>query len=187
MTRRRSKARLRTAIAGVVVLTINVVAFGVFTWPRLTRVHRAEERARAVSTRRASFESLWSRLAARRELVARNRSDIDRLSRDYLKPRATDLFAAQREIESLAKEAGLHPKRSSYSLENVKGTDLIRCEVTLPLDGTYAALTGFLSRIESAKRFLVVDQMALSQDDQSARMNLKLSALFRGGDANASR
>ena len=68
----------------------------------------------------------------------------------------------------------------------MKGTGLVRCEVTLPLDGSYLNLTGFLSRIESAKRFIVVDQMALVQEEQGARMNLKLSAIFKEGDTRAS-
>ena len=33
-------------------------------------------------------------------------------------------------------------------------------------------------RLESGKRFIVVDQLALSQDEHGAKMNLKLSALF---------
>ena len=185
MTRRRSKARLRVAVIGLILLALNLTALGLFTWPRLTRVRRAEERALEVSTRRASLENLWSKVVARKELVARNRADIETLSRDYLRFRADDLFAAQREIEKLAKDAGLRPKRSTYSLERIKGTSLVRCEVTLPLDGTYAALTDFLSRIEIARRFIVVEQMAIAQDDQAARMNLKLSAIFKEGDTNA--
>jgi Tfp pilus assembly protein PilO len=67
----------------------------------------------------------------------------------------------------------------------VRGTDLVRCEVTLPLDGSYANLTGFLARLESTERFIVVDQMALVQEEDGARMNLKLSAIFKEGDARA--
>jgi Tfp pilus assembly protein PilO len=186
MTRRGSRARLRLAMLGAILLVINGIAFAAFTWPRLTRVRRAESRAQEVSARKAALEKLWSQLITRRELVAQNRKDIESLSRDHLKPRAQDLFAAQREIEKLAKDAGLKPKKSTYSLEKIKGTDLIRCEVTLPLDGSYTNLTGFLSRIETATRFIVVDQMALAQDDQGAQMNLKLSAIFKDGDSRAS-
>jgi Tfp pilus assembly protein PilO len=186
VTPRRSKARLRLAVMGGLLLLLNAVVFAAFTWSRLTRVRRAESRAVEVSARRESLERLWAQVEARKELVARNRADMERLNRDYLKPRAEDLFAAQREIEKLARDAGLRPKKSSYALQRVKGTGLVRCEVTLPLDGSYLNLTGFLSRIESTKRFIVVDQMALVQEEQGARMNLKLSAIFKEGDTRAS-
>ncbi len=185
MTRRRSKARLRMATLGALLLVINGVVFAAFTWPRLNRVRRAESRAQEVSARRAALQSVWSQVAIRKELVTQNRKDIESLSRDYLKPRAEDLFAAQREIEKLARDAGLRPKKSTYALEKIKGTDLVRCQVTLPLDGSYTSLTRFLSRVESARRFIVVDQMALAQEERGARMSLKLSAIFKDGDSRA--
>ncbi len=181
MTRRRSKARLWLAVTGLVLLAINVAVLAAFTWPRLTRVRRAESRAAEVATQRASLERLWAQVIARKELVAQNRKDIESLSRDYLKPRAVDLFAAQREIEKLAIDAGLQPKKSGYDVDQIKGTNLVRVEVTLPLDGTYANLTGFLARIAAAKRFIVVDQMSLTQDQEAAKMSLKLRAVFTDG------
>lgn len=187
MNRRASRTRLRIALLGAFLLVANGAAFAAFTWPGLTRVRRAESRAREVSTRRAGLERLWSQVQARKEILAQNRKDIESLSRDHLKFRAEDLFTAQREIEKLAREAGLKPKKSSYALSKVKGTDLVRCEVTLPLDGTYASLTGFLARIQAAKRFIVVDQMALAQDEAGARMNLKLSAVFKDGESRATK
>ena len=185
MNRRRSATRLRIALIGALLLAVNGVAFAAFTWPRLTRVRRAESRAREVSSRRAVLEKLWSQVSTRKQLLAQNRRDIESLNRDHLKYRAEDLFSAQREIEKLARDAGLKPKKSGYAISKVKGTDLVRCEVTLPLDGSYANLAGFLARIESAKRFIVVDQMALIREEDGARMNLKLSAIFKDGDSRA--
>lgn len=187
MTRRRSRARLWLALTGLVLLAVNAVVLATFTWPRLTRVRRAESRAVEVATRRASLEKLWAQVVARKELVAQNRKDMESLSRDFLKPRTEDLFAAQREIERLAVEAGLQPKKSGYDVDRIKGTNLVRCEVTLPLDGTYANLTGFLARIAAARRFIVVDQMSLSQEQEAAKMSLKLRAVFTDGESRESR
>lgn len=183
MTRRGSKARFRMAIAAAVVLAANAILFAALTWPRLTGLRRAETRALAVADQRRSLENLWTLVGERKALVARNREDIDRLVRDYVKPRATDLFAAQREIDAMARAAGLKPQRSTYEIRNVKGTDLVRCDVVLPLEGSYADLADFLGRIETARRFLVVEQLALSEEERGARMSLKVSALFREGGA----
>ena len=185
MSPRSSRTRVRLAWVGALLFLANAVVFAAFTWPKLNSVRRAESRALEVSKRRAALERVWSQVTARKELLARNRQDIESLSRDHLKYRADDLFGAQREIEKLARDAGLKPKKSAYSISKVRGTDLVRCEVTLPLDGSYANLTGFLARIESAKRFIVVDQMALAQEEDGARMNLKLSAIFKEGDPRA--
>ena len=59
--------------------------------------------------------------------------------------------------------------------------DLERLEVEV----CAPSLTAFLARIESAKRFILVEQMALSQEDQGAKMNLRLSAIFKDGDTRA--
>jgi Tfp pilus assembly protein PilO len=189
MKSRASRLRIRLAFVAGLLLASNGILFAAFTWPKLSSVKRAEARALEVSKRRASLEKVWSQVTARKELLARNRQDIESLSRDHLKYRAEDLFGAQREIDKLARDAGLRPKKSSYSLSKVKGTDLVRCEVTLPLDGSYASLSGFLERIESEKRFIVVDQMALTEEEGGgARMNLKLSAIFKereGGQGGA--
>lgn len=176
---RGSRTRLRIVLFAAIVIVINVVAFAAFTWPRLNQVRRAEDRAQEVSARRDALETVWTRVVARREVAAQNRRDIETLSREYLKSRSADLFMAQREVERLARAAGLSPKKSSYALEEIKGTGLVRCEMTLPLDGSYANLTDFLTRIEGASRFIVVDQLALSRDQEGARMNLQLSAIFR--------
>jgi Tfp pilus assembly protein PilO len=185
MSSRASKLRIRLGYLGVLVLVLNGVLFAAFTWPRLNSVRRAETRVVEVSKRRAGLEKVWSQVTARKELLSRNRQDIEILSRDHLKYRTEDLFAAQREIEKLARDAGLKPKKSTYSLSKVRGTDLVRCEVTLPLDGSYANLTGFLARVETAKRFIVVDQMALTEEEDGARMNLKLSAIFKDKDGDS--
>lgn len=174
------------AMLGSLLIVINAAVFAAFTWPRLNRVRRAESRAQEVSARRAALQKVWSQVVTRKELVAQNRKDIESLSRDHLRPKEEDLFAAQREIEKLATDAGLRPKKSTYVMEKVKGTDLVRCQVTLPLDGSYSNLTGFLSRVESTRRFIVVDQMALAQEERGARMSLKLSAIFKDGDSRAS-
>ena len=180
MRTRTSRMRVRLAVLAGLLLVGNVILFAAFTWPKLSSVKRAEARALEVSKRRAALEKVWSQVTARKELLARNRRDIEALSRDHLKDRNEDLFGAQREIDKLARDAGLKPKKSSYALSKVKGTNLVRLEVTLPLDGSYASLTGFLERIESERRFIVVDQMALNEDQGGgARMNLKLSAIFK--------
>jgi Tfp pilus assembly protein PilO len=185
VTGRGSLARRRLARFGLFILLVNALILAVFTW--LSGVRRAESRALEVASRRATLEGVWAQVEARKSLVATNRKDIESLRRDHLKPRDLDLFAAQREIERLATEAGLKPKQSNYDVSSVEGTDLVRCEVTLPLDGSYANLTGFLSRVAASNRFLVVDQMSLSEDAEAARMSLKLSAVFTEGGSRATR
>lgn len=183
MNVRRASASRPLLVLALAVLAANAVVFAAFTWPGLTRARRAEARAREVAARKATLEELWARVTRRREVAAANRSDIEKLTRDLLKPRATDLFAAQREIETLARESGLKPERTSYEVNPVAGTGLVRCEVTLPLNGSYGDLTTFLGRVERGKRFLIVDQLSLAEEEKGARMTLRLSALFRGESA----
>jgi len=55
-----------------------------------------------------------------------------------------------------------------------------RVVVTLPLEGSYAQLVGFLRQVETSPRFLTVDGVSMRADAETgAALQVELSAYLR--------
>ena len=64
--------------------------------------------------------------------------------------------------------------------EDVDGAPLERVAMTLPLEGSYPQLVGFLRGVERSKRFLTVDGVALRADAESGgSLQVDLSTYLR--------
>jgi Tfp pilus assembly protein PilO len=90
--------------------------------------------------------------------------------------------AALHEVESLARELGLHPERRTYRHAEVKGLPLVRVEINMPISGSYTQLVSFLDRLERSSAFLTVDRVELRGKEGAegeADLSVVLSAYFR--------
>ncbi len=55
-----------------------------------------------------------------------------------------------------------------------------RVAVSLPLEGSYQQLVGFLGEVERSSRFLTVDRISLRGDDEGAAdLQVEMSAFMR--------
>ena len=93
---------------------------------------------------------------------------------------AKDLLPTLEAIEQMAEAAGLHPASRALRRESVEKAPLERVAVTLPLEGSYAELVGFLRGVERQPRFLTVDRVALRADAESGgALQVELSTYLR--------
>ena len=134
------------------------------------------EAARAEAEReRAAVLSLRERAAA----IRGNGADVQRFYRMAGTEKA-DLLPTLEAIEDMARAPGLQPGARSFKREEVAEARVERVVVTLPLEGSYAQLVGFLREIERSPRFLTVDRVAMRADpDGSAALQVELSAYLR--------
>ena len=80
----------------------------------------------------------------------------------------------------MARAPGLTPGRRSFSRKEVDDVALERVAVTLPLDGSYEQLVGFLQEVEESPRFLTVDGISLRGDaDGEGTLLVEMSAFMR--------
>jgi Tfp pilus assembly protein PilO len=172
----------RLRLAAVVLLAANAGALFAYTLPRHAAALAAERR---LAELRQGVRVEGQRLAQRRERAsaqAENAADLERLRR-ALAPRPTALVPTLEALERMAREAGLRPRRRSYSESEVSEAGLVRVVVELPLDGRYASLVDFLGRVEAAPQALSVDSVALRRDEGQARLQVRVSAWFAPGEA----
>ena len=171
--------RTRLLPAFLVLLGVNLVALAAWTGPRYWRQKNAATRveaARAEAEReRAAVLSLRERAAA----IRGNGADVQRFYRMAGTEKA-DLLPTLEAIEDMARAPGLQPGARSFKREEVADARVERVVVTLPLEGSYAQLVGFLREVERSPRFLTVDRVAMRADpDGSAALQVELSAYLR--------
>jgi Tfp pilus assembly protein PilO len=171
--------RTRLLPAFLVLLGVNIVVLVAWTGPRYWRQRNAATRAEAaraeVERQRAVVAGLRERAAA----IHGNGADVERFYRSAGTEMA-DLLPTLEAIEELARSPGLRPGARSFKREEVADARVERVVVTLPLEGSYSQLVGFLREVERSPRFLTVDRVAMRADpDGSAALQVELSAYLR--------
>ena len=171
--------RTRLLPASVVLLGVNLVAFAVWTGPRYWRQRnaatRAEEARAEAERQRAAVASLRERAGA----IRGNAADVEQFFRSTGTEKA-DLLPTLEAIEEMARSPGLRPGARKFNREEVEDARVERVVVTLPLEGSYAQLVGFLREVEASPRFLTVDRVAMRGDREGgAALQVELSAYLR--------
>jgi len=163
---------------GLLVLNVGVLA--AWTLPRSLRQRNAAERAVAARAELAFERERAQALAERAAAIRANRADLERFYETLAGSEKQDLLPTLEAIEELAREPGLQPASRTLQREDVDKAPLERVAMTLPLEGSYAQLVGFLRGVERSPRFLTVDRVSLRADAQSGgALQVQLSTYLR--------
>jgi Tfp pilus assembly protein PilO len=164
----------------LVLLVLNLGGFAAWTLPRSLRQKNAAERAVAARAELAQDRERVEALRERAAAIRANRTDLERFYATLAGGEQQDLLKALEEIEQLARAPGLQPSTRTLRREDVEGAPLERVAVTLPLEGSYAELVGFLRGVERSQRFLTVDRVSLRADTEAGgALQVELSTYLR--------
>jgi Tfp pilus assembly protein PilO len=171
------RSRLLPVFVGL--LALNLLVLLAWTLPRGYRLRNATARADAarieVARLRASVQGLRDRAAA----IRANGEDLARFYDRLVRPERAELLPTLQEVERMARLPGLRPGSRTFSREPVAGTRVERISVTLPVEGSYPQLVGFLREVERSPRFLTVDRVAMRSEDAGAALQVVLSMYVR--------
>jgi Tfp pilus assembly protein PilO len=172
--------RTRLLPVFLVLLGINLLALLVWTGPRYWSQRGASAKAAAaraeLERQRAAAASLRERAAA----IRANGADLERFYRSLVGTEQKDLLPTLEAIEELARAPGLRPGARTYKRDEVADARVDRVVITLPLEGTYPQLLGFLRGVERSPRFLTVDRVAMRGDKEGgASLQVELSTYLR--------
>jgi len=171
--------RTRLLPAFLVLLGVNLVALAAWTGPRYWRQHNAATRAEAARAEAEGERVAVASLRERAGAIRGNGADVQRFYRSAGTEKA-DLLPTLEAIEDMARAPGLQPGARSFKREEVAAARVERVVVTLPLEGSYSQLVGFLREVERSPRFLTVDSVAMRADpDGAATLQVELSAYLR--------
>ncbi len=166
--------------AFLLLLAVNLGALVAWTLPRSLRQKNAAERAVAARVELARERERAEALRERAATISANRADLERFYATLAGDEKKDLLPMLTAIEELARAGGLQPASRAHRRENVEKAPLERVAVTLPLEGSYAELVGFLRGVEGSERFLTVDRVSLRADaDSGGALQVELSTYLK--------
>jgi len=172
------RAKLLPAFLGL--LALNALAFVAWTLPRSLRQRNAQARAASARAELLLEKQRAQALVDRAEAIRANGADLERFYATLAGDEKQNLFQSLEAVEELAREPGLQLATRSVRREDVDGAPLERVVMTLPLEGSYPQLVGFLRGVERSKRFLTVDGVALRADAESGgSLQVDLSTYLR--------
>ena len=178
MTRPFWRAKLLPAFLGL--LALNALAFVAWTLPRSLRQRNAQARAASARAELQLEKQRAQALVDRAEAIRANGADLERFYATLAGDEKQNLFQSLEAVEELAREPGLQLATRSVRREDVDGAPLERVVMTLPLEGSYPQLVGFLRGVERSKRLLTVDGVALHADAESGgSLQVDLSTYLR--------
>ncbi len=167
------KRRLLPVFLGLLVLN----AIGLVAWT-LPQGYKQRNAARRVEQARLDRARERAHLASLRESAAAiraNATDRERFYRALAGGEDAMLFLEA--VEAMARGPGLRPGARRIAREPVPETPLERVRFTLPLEGSYAQLVGFLKEVEASERFITVDDVTMrATAQQGAALQVQLSA-----------
>jgi hypothetical protein len=162
-----------------VLLGLNVAGFLVFTLPRTLQERSLASQLVALRAEAERERGQVAALKRRAEAIRSNQKDAARFVSDVMKSRQATLLPAIAELHDAASAEGLEVGSETYGRRDVRDADLVRLSVTLPVKGSYAQLVGFLGRVERSKAFVVVETLALQEDDAGASLDVVVSVFFK--------
>jgi Tfp pilus assembly protein PilO len=171
--------RRRLLPAFLALAALNLLVFAAWTAPRTVRLRTATARLEAAREQVRGERAQVARLAERGEAIRANAADIERFYTRVVGPEVTDLVPTLEEIERMARTLGLSPGPRGYRRDDVPDAAVERVAVTLPLEGSYEQLVGFLREVETSSRFLTVDRIALSGKEEGGALQVEMSAYMR--------
>jgi Tfp pilus assembly protein PilO len=188
VTRQRPFWRRRLLPALAALLALNLVTLAAWTLPQGYKQRNAEAQVQAAREELAAAKRSIAQLRERAMAIRSNVADVGRFYAKQAGSQASDLIPTLEAIEAMARAPGLKPGGRSFSRAEVPATTLERVRVTLPLEGTYSQLVGFLKEVETADRFLTIDSVSMRMSAQrGASLQVQLSAYMQAAPGTSRR
>jgi Tfp pilus assembly protein PilO len=173
--------RTRLLPAFLVLLGVNLAGFVAWTGPRYWGQRSAASRLEAAQAEAARRRAATAALRERAKAIRDNTADVQRFYESLGGTEKTDLLPTLQAIEEMARTPGLRPGTRTFRREDAEGARAERVAVTLPLEGSYGQLVGFLREVQRSPRFVTVDSVAMraGRGEGETALQVVLSAYLR--------
>lgn len=174
------RQRLWVWVPALLFFLANASVFAVYKLGYASRVEFLQER---LDDQERQLKEAKDRQREAQEMLDRVQTDerqVEQLYRERLSTRSRRLTSVTKEVQELAKKAGLEPRTYSYPEETIEEFGLIKRSFVFPVDGTYTELRKFISLLETSASFLSLDEATLTgtSEGPELRIDLRISTLF---------
>ena len=169
------------AILGVLLL-LNV---GFYLFLNMPRLKALDDLATGSDAVRRNLVDVSRSCQSMQDLIARYDSETARLDVFYTDRIGTQMermTRIQQALRAIATEFRVDPESMDYNTAEVEGSDLVRFQITIPLNGGYPNLRHFINRVETAKYLAVIDSIELAGSRDGGAMlslTIRISTYFR--------
>ena len=172
------RRRLVPLVLGL--LGTNLAVLAGWTGPQGYKQRNAAARAETARAEVERQKEAVSALRERAEAIRSNQKDLERFYGSLAGTEKADLLPTLEAIQEMARSPGLKPGARTVNRDDVRDAPLERVTVTLPLEGSYGQLVGFLREVEHSPRFLAVDRVAMRSDERrGTSLQVELSTYLR--------
>jgi Tfp pilus assembly protein PilO len=175
------KRRLIYPLLAIVVA--NIALFAALVYPLSIKVANGERDAQAAATVRAAAQAEYD--AVRATVMGKAAADAE-LKQFYSAVLPPDLSAARRviydKIDKLESTANVRPGRKDFEESQERNSQLGKFSVTVVLDGEYQNIRRFIHELETAPEFLILENVALSQNtvrDRGLNVVVRVATYYR--------
>jgi type IV pilus assembly protein PilO len=103
------------------------------------------------------------------------RRDGDDFIGNYFTDRRTTYSTVIGELERTAQEAGIKLRQDSLELNPIEGSDTMQMmSITVAYEGPYGGLTKFVNLLDKSPRFLIIESMQASPQQNGALLTVTL-------------
>jgi Tfp pilus assembly protein PilO len=98
-------------------------------------------------------------------------------------PEWGDFTKVMGEIYGKADRLNLLIESANYRSEKIKGTDLLKVTVSMPVTGTYADIKRFIHELETSPRLFIIEELSLASgkgEEGEVSLKLAIAVHFRG-------
>ena len=157
----------RLAITIVIIaVVVDIALYALVVLPGSVALTNARQRAELASSGLVAAEQAFA--MARTTVDGKLEADRE-LQNFYREILPSDLSDARgitfARLEEAASRNNLLMERRSSSTDHEEGSRLARLQMTMFLKGDYRDMRSFLSELEAADDFIVIEEISLSQDD----------------------
>lgn len=145
----------------------------------------ADDLRREQAELQGQLAQMQARLANTRRLVDKvqlGRKEGDQFLDKYVTDRRTTFSTILQELDTTAQQAGIKPRDKSVELNPIEGSDTLEMmSITAGYEASYASLQKFVNLLDKSPRFLIIESMQASpqQNGQVLNVSLKLDTFVK--------
>ncbi len=160
----------------------NALVYLALTYRLETKQERLSRQHTTLTEEVVPKQQTLAALESESKRLSRNEETVSQFWNEVVQPWKPGLTEAWAELNRLAQDSGLKMGRYSFRYEPLD-VGLTRVNASMPLEGTYFNLAGFVNRLEKSPRFFLVRQISLDRGrggESKIDLNCDVSFFLRG-------
>lgn len=188
--RRRRRFDLRQDLwrVGAILGALLLLNVGFYLFLNMPRLQALSDLASGSDAVRKTLVDVSRSCQSMQDLIARydvEQTRLDAFYTDRIGTQMERMTRIQQALRAIASEFRVDPESMDYNTSEVENSDLVRFQITIPLNGGYPNLRHFINRVETAKYLAVIDSIELAGSRDGGAMlslTIRISTFFREPD-----